>query len=197
MDPSAVKSIVRSQARVALASFLLVSGIASPPPSLADAAATGTVDPQFRSIAEYYRGHWDCNGHFANGKHITSEELFAPWLGGAWLHETHDDHPPYSYRAHSVWGVDAPSHVLTLTIHDNFGGLRLFISHDWSGPSITFEPDPILGHSGRAERFTFVRHPPAAFSFEYEVSVANGKWSLGDHVDCTKGALHGDTPNGL
>jgi hypothetical protein len=170
---------------ILLAGLVVIHGLGNISVSRAHESST-EPDPQFRSLVEYYQGHWACEGHFANGKAISSEETFEPWLGGSWLHESHDDHPPYSYHAHSVWGVDVQSHELTLTIHDNFGGVRLFVSHDWSGASIRFEPQPILGHSGRAERFTFVRQPPAAFSFEYEVSTADGKWALGDHVDCKK-----------
>ena len=165
-------------------SFALAIG--STPLVLAAEAATGQVDPQFRSIVDYYHGRWDCNGHFANGKPLSSDEQFESLLGGTWLRESHHDHPPYSYHAQLDWGIDKQSHSLTLTIHDNLGGLRLFVSHDWSGPSITFEPYPILGHSGRTERFVYTTHPPAAFSFEYQVLGSDGTWSLGDHVDCAK-----------
>ena len=148
----------------------------------------GTTEPQFRALVDSYQGRWKCDGHFANGKAISSEETFEPWAGGQWLHETHDDRPPFSYHAHSVWGVDVKSHLMTLTIHDNFGGLRLFVSHDWSSPTIRFEPQPILGHTERPERFTFARLSPATFSIDYEVSGDDGKWSLGDHVVCRKNA---------
>jgi hypothetical protein len=169
-----------------LTGLFLLCGVVSTPSGFADGPSTGPVDAKFRSLVNYFQGHWACDGHFANGKTISSEEMFESWSGGTWLHEVHDDHPPFSYHAHSVWGVDLQSHSLTLTIHDNFGGVRLFASHDWSGPSITFEPQPILGHTGRPERFIFDTRPPAAFSFEYEVSGVDGKWSLGDHVDCRK-----------
>lgn len=169
-----------------IASLFAICTAVSSPASFAESPTGAPVDAQFQALVNYYTGHWACHGHFANGKPISSEEVFEPWMGGTWLHELHDDHPPYSYHAHSVWGIDTQSHSLTLTIHDNFGGVRLFVGHDWSGPSIRFEPQPILGHSGRPERFTFVKQPPAAFSFEYEVSGTDGKWSLGDHLDCTK-----------
>ncbi len=178
--------VMNSRPCTVLTGMFIVCGVLSAPWSVADGASSTPVDAQFRSLVDYYQGHWSCDGHFANGKAISSEEMFEPWSAGMWLHEAHDDHPPYSYHAHSIWGIDASSHSLTLTIHDNFGNVRLFVSKDWSGPSITFEPQPILGHSGQPERFTFVRHPPAAFSFEYEVSGVGGKWSLGDHVDCRK-----------
>jgi hypothetical protein len=165
-------------------SFALVIG--ATPLALAAEPDTGQVDPQFRSIADYYRGRWNCSGHFANGKPILSDEQFESSLAGTWLRQSHHDHPPYSYRAQSDWGIDKQSHSLTLTIRDNFGGLRLFVSHDWNGPSITFEAYPILGHSGSTERFVYTTHPPAAFSFEYQVLSADGTWSLGDHVDCAK-----------
>ena len=189
MRSPAVNPWVHWKPCAVLIGAFFICGLLSAPSTFADAPSTGPVDAQFQSVVDYYQGHWTCDGHFANGKAISSEETFESWSGSPWLHETHDDHPPYSYHAHSVWGVDVKSHSLTLTIHDNFGGVRLFVSHDWSGPTIRFEPQPILGHTGHPERFTFVGQPPAAFSVEYEVSGDDGMWSLGDHVDCRKTAV--------
>jgi hypothetical protein len=182
------------KSRNVLAYLFLACAAVSSPVAFADGAPSGALDVQFRSLVDYYRGHWTCDGHFANGKPISSEETFEPWLDGKWLHELHDDLPPHSYHAHSVWGIDVPSQSLTLTIYDSSGGVRLFVGHDWSGPSIRFEPQPALPHPGRLGRFTFTRKPPEAFSFEYEVSGGDGKWSLGDHVDCRKAPAANEKP---
>ncbi len=144
------------------------------------------TDSDFQRLAEFYPGHWNCSGHFANGKSISSDETFETWADGRWLHEIHDDHPPFSYHAHSVWGVDSAAHVLTLTIHDSFGGVRIFTSSAWNAPAITFDAQPILGHTGKSERFVFTRVSPQAFSFEYQVASGAGAWKIGDHVDCTR-----------
>lgn len=144
------------------------------------------ADSDFPALVSFFQGHWQCSGHFANGTAISSEEEFEPWLNGVWLHESHDDRPPFTYHAHSVWGIAKPANVLTLTIHDNFGGVRLFTSTHWSGASITFEPQPILAAAGKRERFIYERHPPADFSFEYQTATDAGEWKMGDHVDCRK-----------
>jgi len=183
------------KSRTVLAGLFFICGSVSSPLSVADGPSSGPPAAQFQSLVDYFRGHWTCDGHFANGKPISSEETFEPWLGGRWLHELHDDHPPHSYHAHSVWGIDAQSQSLTLTIYDNFGGVRLFVGHDWSGPTIEFEPQTTPSHSQRPERFTFVKRPPSAFSLEYAVSGVDGKWLLGDHVDCTKTPAHEAPPS--
>jgi hypothetical protein len=81
-----------------------------------DAPAGAAASADFRALVTYYQGHWQCRGHFANGTTISSDEQFDPWLDGKWLHELHDDQPPFSYHAHSVWGVAEPNGALTLTI---------------------------------------------------------------------------------
>jgi hypothetical protein len=152
----------------------------------ADAPVSDAGGVALRALAGYYQGHWQCEGHFANGKAISSDERFEPWLDGTWLHEVHDDHPPFSYHAHSVWGVAKPGGALLLVIYDNFGGMRTFTSQDWQGASITFDAASAGGTGGRRERFIYVREPPAAFSLEYQVSSAGGDWRMGDHVDCRR-----------
>ena len=156
--------------------------------ALARVAAGGepapAADPDFAALVAYYQGHWQCTGHFANGKAISAEEQFEPWLDGTWLHELHDDHPPFSYHAHSVWGVARPGGALVLNIYDNFGGSRIFSSADWKGAAITFDGQPTA--AGRRERFVYRRQAPATFSIEYQVSAEGGEWRLGDHVDCSR-----------
>jgi hypothetical protein len=151
-----------------------------------EAEAAQTVSANFQALAAYYQGHWQCEGHFANGTPISSDEQFEPWLNGAWLHELHDDKPPFPYHAHSIWGVDKASGALTLTIHDNFGAVRVFSSADWKGYSITFDAQSPLATPGKRERFVYLRQPPTGFSFEYQVATDGGTWRMGDHVECKK-----------
>jgi hypothetical protein len=164
----------------------LLAAVALAAPAAGGEPAADAAGAAFRALGAYYQGHWDCQGHFANGKPISSEEHFEPWLDGAWLHEIHDDHPPYPYHAHSVWGLAKPGGALTLAIYDNFGGARTFASDDWQGASITFDASPAGGAAGRRERFVYLRQPPAAFSLEYQVSADGGPWRMGDHVDCSR-----------
>ena len=166
---------------VLLAAIAPAAHAANGDPAPADAAGIA-----FRALGAYFQGHWQCQGHFANGKAIASEEQFEPWLDGTWLHEVHDDHPPFSYHAHSVWGIAKPGGALTLSIYDNFGGARSFASEDWQGAAITFDAAPAGGTASRRERFVYLRQPPAAFSFEYQVSTDGGQWRMGDHVDCRR-----------
>lgn len=150
-------------------------------PDPGDAARAG-----WRALLEYYQGHWQCRGHFANGTPIASEEEFEPWLNATWLHERHDDELPFSYHAHSVWGLAKAGQALTLTIYDNSGGVRVFTSGDWLGAAITFDAQSGGEAPGRRERFVYRREPPAAFSFEYQVAAPDGAWRMGDHVECSK-----------
>ena len=64
-------------------------------------------------------------------------------LGGAWLQQIHDDHPPFPYHAISFWGVDGEGHLL-VTIHD-------------SG-------------TVKRERFVYPKNATGSFSFQYQGS---------------------------
>jgi hypothetical protein len=143
-------------------------------------------DGDFRRLVDFFQGSWTCGGHFANGTAIFSDEAFESVLDGAWMQEVHHDHPPFSYHAYSMWGVDSGTHKLTLTIHDSSGGLRTFASPNWDQATITFDVPPISVPAGKKERFIYVQQPPDSFSFEYQRGTDSGDWKMGDHIDCKR-----------
>jgi hypothetical protein len=163
--------------RVALA-LLPVLGSAAPAP-------VATPDPGISELASVFHGAFDCSGHFANGKLIHSSESFAPALDGHWLIEEHSDAAPFNYRAHALWGVRAEPRALTLTIYDNFGGQRQFVSTGWHESVLAFEPPPTAERSPRVERFLY-RTTADGYSVEYQVQDAGGSWKMGDILGCVR-----------
>jgi len=69
--------------------------------SAAAGPAPGTADPgaALADLKKRFNGAFRCNGHFANGRSITSSESFAPLLQGQWLAQEHVDDAPFSYAA--------------------------------------------------------------------------------------------------
>jgi hypothetical protein len=141
---------------------------------------TPTVHP---GLFEYFTGHWHCAGAFASGKPIASDAAFTPDLENHWLQYRHDDEPPNRYHALSIWGIDAHTNRLVSAVHDNFGGVRFFVSSGWDGQRVIFDND--TDHS----RFTYTVDTPTAFRMRYEVSRDSARtWTLGDSLRCVKGA---------
>jgi hypothetical protein len=149
------------------------------------AADTTPVNPVLNGLISHLSGSWKCSGHFANGKAISSSEVFAPVLGGRWLAEDHTDDPPFSYLAHALWGFDDAQNRLTLTVFDNFGGLRLFTSAGEVAAAYTFQTTPLLFAPARQERFVY-RLTNSGYAVEYQVLDATGIWKMGDALDCVR-----------
>lgn len=149
------------------------------------AVAQGRVE-QFASLGGSLRGQWHCAGHFSNGKEISSEESFASLLGGAWLQQVHDDQPPFGYHAYSNWGLDRQTGQLMVTVHDIAGGLRLFMSSDWTPTSVTLNATPIGTRDVTRERFEYRLQSADLFTIEYYIQTAGASWKLGDHLDCAR-----------
>lgn len=162
-------------AAVAMAGFLgLAAGITQ---------AAEPATPSLDTLANYLRGHWQCSGHFANGKPISSIETFEPILDGKWLLETHHDLPPNKYDAYSIWGVDAQSHRFTVDIHDNFGGLRNFYVRDLNSMTTQLE----TASPGKfREVFMYIRKTPDWMRITYERSADGRPPRLGDTVACSR-----------
>jgi hypothetical protein len=129
----------------------------------------------------YFTGRWHCAGAFASGKPIASTATFAPDLEDHWLAYHHDDTPPNRYHALSLWGTDAQTKRLVSVIHDNFGGVRTFVSPGWDGHTVVFTDD--ADHA----RFTYTADSIAAFRMRYEASRDSGRtWTLGDSLTCAR-----------
>jgi len=133
------------------------------------------------TLFAYFTGHWHCTGAFASGKPIASDLTFTPDLDDHWLVYRHDDQLPNRYHALSLWGIDAHTNRLVSVIHDNFGGVRFFVSPGWDGQRVVFEDD--ASHA----RFTYTVDTPTAFRMRYEVTPdSGGTWALGDSLRCTR-----------
>jgi hypothetical protein len=167
-----------------LSSLALLTLLHAQPGRAAESGAAAPETP-LSELTRMLSGNWRCSGHFANGKPITSAESFAPLFGGRWLAEEHTDDPPFPYRARALWGWNEASHLLTLTIFDNFGGMRLFTSGGWQDSAWVFDERPLIDAPDRQERFIYKRLPTGGYSVEYQVLDASKQWRMGDVLDCT------------
>jgi hypothetical protein len=168
----------------ALSSLALLTLLHAQPGRAADSGVAAPETP-LSELTRMLSGNWRCSGHFANGKPITSVESFAPLLGGLWLAEEHTDDPPFPYQARSMWGWDEGSHLLILTIFDNFGGVRLFTSGGWQDSTLVFDEKSLINTPARQERFIYKRLPTSGYSVEYQVLEASEQWRMGDVLACT------------
>jgi hypothetical protein len=145
--------------------------------------APGAGD-QLATLASVFVGTWSCQGHFANGRAISSSESFAPILDGHWLMQEHSDAAPFNYRAQALWGWSQDLKRFTLTIFDNFGGQRVFTSPGWQQSALTFETQAPRPPPARQERFVYQRLSGAGYSVEYQVLDSSGAWKMGDTLQC-------------
>jgi hypothetical protein len=142
-------------------------------------------DKPLAQLTALFDGRFLCNGHFSNGKSISSSESFSSVLGGLWLAEEHIDDPPFGYLARSLWGWNTDGKVFSLTIYDNFGGMRLFTSSGWSNGVLTFDEKTLLAPPARQERFVY-KQIARGYSVEYDVLDKTRSWKMGDTLDCLK-----------
>ena len=139
-----------------------------------------------KELVAFFSGHWQGAGEFANGKKIAADVSFEPTLDNQWLEYRHADRPPNGYKALGLWGIDSASHKLIMTLHDNFGGARLFTSGGWRDGKVVFvkhgpiSPDP--APASTQERFSFARLDATSFTMTYEVSRDGSAWKLGDSL---------------
>lgn len=150
--------------------------------------------PPPAELVAFFAGEWTGKGAFADGKPIEARLTIAPDLQGQWLVLRHEDLPPNIYRALSLWGVERASQQLVMTVHDAWGGLRLFTSEGWRDGKVTFDhstqlPAPSVP-PGRQERFTYERLSPVSFRFTYEVRADEQVWRLGDSLVFSKAPAH-------
>src|SRR5580698_9870567 len=87
---------------------------------------------------EYFSGHWDCAGHFANGTAIKSTIAFAWQESTQTLHVQHDDLAPNQYHAVEIWGPAKATKDYRSTIGDSFSGIRWLSSPGWAGDSLSW-----------------------------------------------------------
>ena len=132
---------------------------------------------------EYFSGHWDCAGHFANGAPIKSTIAFAWQESTQTLHVQHDDLAPNQYHAVEIWGLSKASKEYRSTIGDSYSGIRWLTSPGWSGDSLSWTRSE---KDKAAERFTYSRKSPSQMTVEWFVGKPSGELILGDSLDCTR-----------
>lgn len=136
----------------------------------------------------FFLGSWQCAGQFAHGKPIRSGETFTAELDGHWLRMRHADAPPNRYAADEWWGYDHATKRFTVTIFDNFGGERRYVSPGWNGAVLTLEN---TATSGYIDRFVFHRDDDAHYRFSYARKDDSGGWKLIDELVCSKDSASG------
>lgn len=150
-------------------------------PPLATAAApllSGELAP-----LGFFLGQWRCAGQFPNGTPIHSRETFAPTLNRHWLRMDHADDPPNRYAAAAWWGYDLAARQFVVTVFDNGGGVRRFVSPGWQGDTLTLQN---AAQSGYIDRFAYRRLGDSAYRVSYAHKDAAGAWRPGDTLTCTK-----------
>lgn len=158
--------------------LLPLAGLLLAPPMPADAAATNELAPLGGFV-----GQWHCTGQFAGGKPIRSVETFTVELDGRWLHMRHADTAPNRYAADEWWGYDRAAKQFTVTVFDNMGGLRHYVSSGWNGDVLKLENTATGGY---IDRFTFQRSGASQYRFAYAHKDEHGTWKPGDELDCRR-----------
>lgn len=150
-------------------------------------ACGGDPAHSMASLEAFVSGQWTGSGKFASGKDIAADVAFAPVPGGHWLNYTHVDHPPGRYRAQATWGYADPTHFV-MTLHDNFGGARVFSSEGWCDGRIVFDKQLDLAQlkpepkGAERERFVFERTEGNRLKMTYERGTEAGDWRMVDSL---------------
>jgi hypothetical protein len=161
---------------------LLRVGFAVAVPLFTAAAPLGAADTGSTPF-EYFTGHWDCAGHFANGAAIKSTIAFAWQESTQTLHVQHDDLAPNQYHAVEMWGQSKAAMDYRSTIGDSFSGIRWLTSPGWVGDSLSWTR---LDKSRPAERFTYTRKSESHMTVQWFAAKSGGELALGDTLDCTR-----------
>jgi hypothetical protein len=133
---------------------------------------------------DFFQGRWSCQGEFPRtGKHISSEERFAPDLVGRWLVMRHDDHPPFGFHALEMWGYDTAQKRFVDYAFDNVPEVREYVSLGWVGSQLTWT---LPGQSGKADRFVFMRQSQAQYQVDYSITLGGKAWILVDTLTCRR-----------
>jgi hypothetical protein len=158
---------------------------AAPTPVVARPASTGPKRLDADLVA-FFAGDWTGAGEFASGKKIEADVNFHADLDQQWLVYTHRDRLPNRFKAIGMWGYEATSKQLIMTVNDSFGGARMFSSIGWADGKVIFANNMVVAPAatppGRQERFTFERQGPRQFRMTYETSTDGNVWRLGDWV---------------
>lgn len=155
--------------------------------SFASHAADKADPPALRKVpvalADFLSGEWSGEGAFASGKKIEADVSFASDLDGQWLAYRHADRPPGKYKAVGMWGYAKGGDDFVMTLNDNFGGARRFVSRGWEDGRVVFEnvANATAPAAGR-ERFIFERYEGNRLKMTYERGDGEAGWRMVDYV---------------
>jgi hypothetical protein len=164
-----------------LAAVVLGAASAAGPCSAAAAPTPARLADSLEPL-QFFQGRWSCQGEFPRtGKHIASNEGFAPDLLGRWLVMRHNDLPPFAYHALEAWGYDASQKRFVAYVFDNVPQVREYVSPGWAGSRLTWS---LAGQSGKADRFVFDRRSGSEYQVDYSVTLDGKAWILVDTLTC-------------
>lgn len=133
------------------------------------------------AMLNFFVGKWSGEGAFANGSKIAADLTFSLSLDSCWLVYEHRDRSPNSYKATSMWGVDARSGEFVAYCFDNFQGHRMFESNGWKDGKLILSHHAVHPKVGLYfEHFIYQRTGEHSFKMTYETSLDGISWQIGD-----------------
>ena len=106
-------------------------------------------------------------------------------MDGHWLRMQHADTPPNRYAADEWWGYDRSNSQFVVTVFDNTGGVRHYVSPGWTGTTLSLRN---TATSGYIDRFVFRRSNDAQYRVSYAHLDGRGAWQPGDELTCRRDA---------
>lgn len=133
------------------------------------------------AMLNFFVGKWSGEGAFANGNKIAADLTFSLSLDSSWLVYEHRDKLPNSYKATSMWGVDAQTGEFLAYCFDNFQGHRLFEGNGWHNGKLILSHHTAHPKFGLYfEHFIYQRTGDHSFKMTYETSRDGISWQMGD-----------------
>ena len=160
--------------------LLLATGLS---PTATASSSIGMTD-ELAPLA-WFVGAWECAGQFSNGRPIHSREIYSTEMDGHWLRMQHADTQPYRYAAYEWWGYDRTTRQFVVTVFDNSGGVRHYVSSGWTGTTLSLRN---TASSGYIDRFVFRRSGDAQYRISYAHLDNRGTWQPGDELTCRRDA---------
>ena len=143
-----------------------------------------------RALMSAIQGQWQCRGAFADGRPIEADLRFQPVFGGLGLRFTHIDRAPHTYRQESHWGFDRESGLivslaLTGSARAPEPSAAIYVAESWTESSVTLVQRRLLADPFAPNRFTYTV-AGGRLRKVWEVARAEGRWQMGDYLDCER-----------